>query len=243
MIFLSSEYLIFWRIMDSIQLQKSTLVRGVTGQLRQMILSGDVQPGDYLPSRKELASQFGVGVSTVHEAIQALTAVGLVASHPGKGTWVRRDALDTLIHPTEVESRMGTLEAQQVYEARAVIEVALTGLAAERATPEDLEQIWQALQAMEAAGEDEVAFVEADLEFHLTVARAGRNQLLEQFYHLSRRLLSEVIVNCVRLPGVKEESIRIQSAIAQAIEGRDPHLARQAALDHMTYIERLLDAC
>jgi GntR family transcriptional repressor for pyruvate dehydrogenase complex len=228
--------------MDSIQLQKSTLVRDVTGQLRRMILSGDLQPGDYLPSRKQLASQFGVGVSTVHEAIQALTAVGLVASHPGKGTWVRQDALDTLIHPAEVESRMGMLEAQQVYEARAIIEVALTELAAERATPQDVEQIWQALQAMEAA-QDDVAFVEADLEFHLAVARAGRNQLLEQFYHLSRKLLSEVIANCVRLPGVKEESIRIQHAIAQAIEARDPHLARQAALDHMAYIERLIDAC
>ena len=132
-----------------------------------MILTGDVQPGEYLPSRKELAARFGVGISTVHEAIQALNAVGLVASHPGKGTWVREDALDTLIHPAELESRMGELDARLVYEARSVIEVALTELAAQRATPEDMKRIWDALAAMEAAEQDTTAFVEADLGFHL----------------------------------------------------------------------------
>jgi hypothetical protein len=121
------------------------------------------------------------------------------------------------------------------------IEVALTELAAERATPADTKQIRQALRAMEDAAQDEQNFVEADLEFHLAVARAGRNQLLEQFYHLSRKLLAEVIAGCVRLPGVKEESIRIQGIIVQAIEEKEPHLAKKAALDHMAYIERLLE--
>ena len=226
----------------SVQLQRSTLVHSVTEQLRQMILSGDVQPGEYLPSRKALAARFGVGISTVHEAIQALTALGLVASHPGKGTWVREDALDRLIHPSEFESRLGELDAQLVYEARSVIEVALTELAAQRARPEDVERIWNALAAMEAAGKDTAAFVEADLDFHLAVANAGQSGLLEQLYYLSRKLLSKVITDWVKQPDVKEESIRIQRAIAQAIEQRDPQQARQAALDHMEYIGHLLEA-
>lgn len=226
----------------SVQLQRSTLVHSVTEQLRQMILRGDVQPGEYLPSRKALAARFGVGISTVHEAIQALTALGLVASHPGKGTWVREDALDRLIHPSEFESRMGELDAQLVYEARSVIEVALTEFAAQRATPEDVERIWDALAAMEAAGQDTAAFVEADLNFHLAVANAGQSSLLEQLYYLSRKLLSKSITDLVRQPGVREESIRIQRVIAQAIEQRDPNQARQAAADHMAYIGRLLEA-
>jgi GntR family transcriptional repressor for pyruvate dehydrogenase complex len=222
-------------------LERSTLVHGVAEQLRQMIRRGDVEPGAYLPSRKKLAAQFGVGVSTVHEAIQALAAVGLVASHPGKGTWVRHDALDTLIHPAEIEGRMGALDAWLVYEARSIIEVALTELAAERATPEDLEAIWKALEAMEAATQDSAPFVEADLAFHLAVAAAGHNSLLEQFYHLSRTLLSEVIAAWIEQPGVKEASIRIQSKIAEAIEQGDADQARRAALDHMAYIGRLVD--
>ena len=224
----------------SFQLQRSTLVHRVTEQLHQMILSGDIQPGEYLPSRKELAARFGVGISTVHEAIQALTALGLVASHPGKGTWVREDALERLVQPAEFERRMGELDAQLVYEARSVIEVALTELAAERAMPEDMERIWNALAAMEEAGQDTVAFVEADLDFHLAVASAGKSGLLEQLYYLSRKLLSKAITDLVVQPGVREESIRIQRAIAGAIEQRDPHQARQAAQEHMEYIGRLL---
>lgn len=221
--------------------QRSTLVADITQELRQMILTGKVQPGEFLPSRKDLAVQFDVGLSTVHEAIQALTAVGMVESHPGKGTWVRDDALDTLIHPAVVNTRLGELNAQQVYEARSVIEVALTEFAAQRATTEDIERIWDALKAMEATVENEGAFVEADLEFHLAVAKAGHNDLLEQFYHLARKLLSEVITEMVRLPKVKEDSIRLQKAIAEAIEQRDLHKARQAALNHWLYIGHVLD--
>ena len=224
----------------STHLQRSTLVHSVTEQLRLMILGGDIAPGAYLPSRKELARRFGVGISTVHEAIQALTALGLVASHPGKGTWVREDALDGLIHPAEFESRMGKLDAELVYEARSVMEVALTEFAAERAEPEDVERIWAALAAMEEAAEDIAAFVEADLDFHLAVANAGKSGLLEQFYYLSRQLLSKAITDLVVQPGVREESIRFQQAIAEAIEQRDPRPARQAAQDHMESIGPLL---
>jgi GntR family transcriptional repressor for pyruvate dehydrogenase complex len=167
--------------------------------------------------------------------------VGLVTSHPGKGTWVRKDALETLIHPAEIEGRLGGLDARMVYEARSVIEVALTELAAQRATSEDVELVWNALEAMEAAREDAAAFVEADLAFHLAVARAGDNVLLEQLYHLSRRMLSEVITEWVMKSGVKEESIRIQRAIAEAIERGNAEDARVAALSHMEYIGHLLD--
>ncbi len=220
---------------------KNTLVDQVVDELRHMILSGKVGPGEFLPPRKNLAAQFGVGLSTIHEAIQALAAVGMVNSHPGKGTWVRDDALDTLIHPDVVEARLGDLNARQIYEARSVIEVALTKFAAERATPEEVKQIWDALKAMEAAGDDDQAFVEADLEFHLAVAKAGHNELLEQFYHLARKLFSEVIAEMVKLPQVKEDAIRLQRAIAQAIEQRDPDQARQAAMNHMRSVDDILD--
>jgi len=218
-----------------------SLVDRVADEIRQMILTGQVQPGEFLLTRKELAAQFGVGLSTVHEAIQALTAVGMLESRPGKGTWVRDDTLDTLIHPAVIKTRLGELRARQVYEARFVIEVALTELAAKRATPEEIGQIWHALEAMEARVEDNQAFVEADLEFHLAVAKASHNELLEQFYHLSRKLLTELIGEMLKLPNVKEESIHIQRAIAQAIEQGDPDQARRAAVDHMEHVERWLD--
>jgi GntR family transcriptional repressor for pyruvate dehydrogenase complex len=217
--------------------QRNTLVDDTAERIRQMILTGEVQPGEFLPSRKELAARFDVGLSTVHEAIQALTAVGLVNSRPGKGTWVRPDGLDSPIHPAAVKAQLGTLDAQMLYEARLVTEVALTEFAARRASPQDVERIWNALEAMEATVEEDGEFVEADWEFHLAVAKAGDNALLETFYHVSRRLLVDVLSDLVKLPRIKEDAIRLQRAIADAITRHDPERARQAALDHMRSIE------
>lgn len=221
--------------------QKNTLVDDVADKIRGTILSGEVRPGEFLPSRKELANRFGVGLSTVHEAIRALSAVGMLASRPGKGTWVREDALDTLVHPQAIRTRLGELRAHKVYEARAVIEIALTEMAAERATSEDVERIWDAMRRMEDSVEDNAAFVEADLAFHLAVAKAGKNELLEQFYHLLRKLIVEVIHEMLNLPHVKEDSIPYQRAIVEAIEAGDPEKARQAAVEHMAYVDDLLE--
>ncbi|MBS3783699.1 MAG: FadR family transcriptional regulator [Anaerolineae bacterium] len=222
-------------------LSSSTLVEDVTEEIRQMILTGQIKPGEFVPTRKELAAQFGVGLSTVQEAIQALSAVGMLASRAGKGTWVREDALDVLIHPEAVRTRLGELNARKVYEARRVVEIALTEMAAKRATPEDIERIWHAMHRMEANVHHTDAFVRADLDFHLGVARASKNELLEQFYHLARKLLVEVIHELVSLPRVQQDSIPFQRAILEAIEKRDPELARQAAEEHMAYVEHLLD--
>jgi GntR family transcriptional regulator, transcriptional repressor for pyruvate dehydrogenase complex len=222
--------------------RRNTIVDDIAEELRAMILSGQLKPGEFLEPQKTLADQFGVGLSTVRESIQVLAAVGLVESHPGKGTWVRQDALNTVFNSRVVKTRLGALNAQQVYEARLVIEVGLTRFAAERATEEEIATIWQAQRNMELTASlgDEEGFVKADLEFHFAVAKAGHNHLLEQFYHLVRDLLSEVITEMVALPNVKEESIVLQRAIAQAIEARDMQQAQDAAQKHMQYIETLL---
>lgn len=218
---------------------RNTVAEEVAEELRSMILTGRLEPGDFLESQKALAERFGVGLSSVREAIQLLAAVGLVESHPGKGTWVCETALNSLFSPEEVKIRLGALNARQVYEARMVVEVALTRLAAERATLDDIRQIWTALAEMKAA-EDDAAFIHADLDFHLAVARAGHNPLLEQFYYLSRQLLAEVISQVIMLPHVKDESLPLQEDIARAIAAHDVEQAVIAEQAHMQYIDRML---
>ena len=224
--------------------ERTSLADGVVEKLRRMILDGEIPPGEFLPTREELASQFGVGQSTIHEAIRVLNAIGLVRSRAGKGTWVRHDAAEGLISPEAIKSRLSDLNTQMTYEVRTVLEISLAEFAAQRATPEDIERIWSTLQATEDAAEggDEEAYVQADLEFHLAVTKAAHNDLLEQFYQLSLRLLSEVISQLATLPGSKEDAILTQRAIAKAIEQRDSAKARQAAIDHLAQVgHHLLD--
>lgn len=222
------------------QIHTNTLVDDVVDQIRQKILAGEMQPGDFLPTRRQLASLYGVGLSTVHEAIQALSAVGMLESRPGKGTWVREDALEGLIHPQTIRTRLGDLNVAGVYEARSVMEVALTRMAAQRSTTEDIGRIRDALRRMEACLDNNEAFVAADLDFHLAVAKASKNELLEQFYYLSRKLIAEAIHEVVNRPGVKRDSIPHQKAILGAIEAHDPERAEQAARIHMGYVDGLL---
>jgi GntR family transcriptional regulator, transcriptional repressor for pyruvate dehydrogenase complex len=218
---------------------RNTLVSDVAKELRSLITDGKIKAGEFLPPQKELAIQFGVGLSTIREAIQVLAAMGLVKSHPGKGTWVNEATPNMLINPTVVQNRLSELKARQVYEARSIIEVALTKFAAMRANSEDVQKIWDALRHMEKAGSDS-EFVIADLDFHLAVASAGHNDLLEQFYHLTRTLLSQVITEMVALPLVREESILLQRTIVEMIQAHDVEGAILAAQNHMEYSERLL---
>jgi GntR family transcriptional repressor for pyruvate dehydrogenase complex len=220
-------------------LPRSTLAADVARTLRIWIDSGRFQPGEFIPSQKELAVQFGVGLSTIREAIKILTATGLVQSHPGKGTWVSDDAAFRLFKPSSVPNRLGELKARQLYEARSVIEVALSTLAAERASPEEVNRILQAQERVENAGSEE-EYIKADIDFHLAVAAAGHNEVLEQFYQFMQSLFLQVITELIHLPDVKDASLPLQRAIADAIARKDIQAAQHAAMEHMNYIARLL---
>lgn len=221
-------------------LTRDTLTDGVIRELQRMVAAGEIQPGEWLPPQAELAQRFGVGLSTVREAIKALTLIGLLIPQPGRGTQVSPDAHAILDTSTLVQTRLQELDAVQLCEARQLIEVGLSVMAAQRATPEDIAGIQAALQRMEQNLHDDQAFAAADLEFHLAVARAARNRLLERFYQVSRELLAETTQYLVALPQVKEHSIQLQREILRAIQAGDPEAARHAAERHMAYLGQLI---
>lgn len=216
---------------------RNTLVDDASDKIRQMIFEGQIKPGELLPPRKELAAQFGVGISTIHEAIKSLDAVGLVESRPGKGTWVRHNALDSVINPSFITNRFGQIDIETIYETRLMLEVALAELAAEKATPEDIEAMWLALNKSQGVFNDDEAFVKADWDFHMAVAKACHNVLIETFYYLSRELLIDFVSDVIQLPKVREEATQIHIKQAQAIENHDVEQACKYALEHMLYLK------
>ncbi|MBM4423764.1 MAG: FadR family transcriptional regulator [Chloroflexi bacterium] len=217
---------------------RSTLVDDTADRLRTMIFSEQIKPGQLLPPRKELAAQFGVGIATVHEAVKSLAAVGLLESRPGKGTWVSHNALQSVIHPSMILNRFGAIDAQTIYEARLALEVSLAELAAQKATPEEIQRMFDALDAAQKVIDDDAEFVRSDWEFHMAVAKATHNVLLQAFYHLSRELLLEFIRDVIRLPQVKEEASKIHRVEAEAIARHDVEAACTAAREHMLYLKQ-----
>ena len=218
----------------------STLVGHIINELSERIIAGEWQPGDYLPPQKALATELGVGVSTIREATQVLVSMGMVESRPGKGTWVRERPAEDDAPAGTLRLRLSELQASTVFETRLVIEVPMTEYAAERATAEDIAAIQYALEEMERAIADIDVFARADLAFHLAVARASHNDLLAQFYQLASQLLADVIEELDRLPGVQEEAMAAHRSLARAIERHDVQGARESALGHLGRIGRLI---
>ncbi|NLE76260.1 MAG: FadR family transcriptional regulator [Chloroflexi bacterium] len=223
-------------------LPRDPLTNRVIKSLQEMIWKGELAPGEFLPSQQELASQYGVGLSTIREAMKALSLLGLVEIQAGRGTRVLPDALKVLHNAAALRTSFDSVNPAEVYEARAVIEVTLTHMAAQRADADDIAAIAAALDEMRENLGDDRAFAQADMRFHLAVAQASKNQILAQLYHLTRSLLEEIIEEVNAVPGVKVRALKRQSDILEAIRAGDPERALAFAEQHMTDIGAYLGA-
>ncbi len=228
--------------MDVPLLSRENLADAVIREIKHLILRSEIKPGDWLPPQPELAKRFGVGLSTLREAIKALALLGILAPQPGRGTQVNLRALSLLRVMDLVRTRLEELDILQVYEARRIIEVELSRLAAKRATEEDTIQIEKALEKMRQVVQDDQTFTEADLDFHFAVARAGKNQLLEEFYHVSRDMLAEALSQVIKIPDSKEISLRLQQEILDAIRSHDSRAAHRYADELTRYFGELVRA-
>lgn len=220
--------------------QRDTLTDAVINRIQQTILEGDIGPGEWLPPQSELAESFGVGLSTVREATRGLALMGILKPQAGRGTQVTPDAPISLRMMRLVRQEIDAMDGRAVHEARRLIESGITGLAAERATEEDVARIEAALQKMEASFEDDVAYAEADVEYHLAVARAAKNHVVEEFYRIILDILSQVLERIVSIPGLKRRGIDYQRQILDAIRERDPQTAQRLASDNIVDWDRIL---
>lgn len=224
------------------EVTKDPLTNRVIRRIQELILGGEVVPGEYLPSQQDLAAQFGVGLSTIREAVKALSLIGLLEAYPGRGTLVLPDAVRILTSDAAMKANLGAVEAEQILEARMVIEVALTRMAAERATAQDIADIEDAFAEMKATIDDDAAFPAADLRFHLALARASKNEVLAQTYYLIHSLLEQAIQAADALPGGKDRALANHVAILEGIKAHVPARAQQAAERQISEVTEFLRA-
>jgi GntR family transcriptional repressor for pyruvate dehydrogenase complex len=149
----------------------------VAGMMLETILSKRLNVGDRLPSERELGEQFGVSRTVVREAVRELVAKGVIEVRSGSGLRVAAVAASAVSESMSLFLRGGSLDFEKVHEVRAVLEVHIAGLAAERATPEDIGALRAVHERMQAESGDVEAAARDDLEFHRVVARATQNEL------------------------------------------------------------------
>ena len=196
------------------------------------ILSGHVGPGEKLPSERQLSESFGVGRSTIREALKSLGLLGLVEFRHGGGTYFRGAESDLLPRVIEWGLLLGERHTVDLIEARQHIERITTGLAAERRSDADLEAIESALAAMSAATNTE-EFVASDVAFHLAVADASGNVALANMLKSISGLLRVWINRVMDAETTFDVSFHEHEPVLDAIRRQDVAAASQAMEEHM----------
>lgn len=219
----------------------------IAHQLETRILEGSLKPGDRLPAERELALELGVSRPSLREAIKKLVSRDLLVSRHGGGTYVT-DRLDAgFIDPWQQLLDQHPFLQNDVLEFRFLLEASAAERAAERATDSDLARLEEVYLRLDAAysGGDRSAQVDADVAFHLTIAEAAHNALYAHLVSSVMRLLHEHVRRTLREIVLGAETGRQlmaqHRAIRDAIVGRQPALARQAAQEHIDYVRQRLD--
>ena len=218
------------------QTQRVRLSEHAAREIVDLIQTRALQPGDLLPTEPELMQLLGVGRSSVREALHGLAVLGLVEIRQGQGTFVRSPSPLTGPDAGGVDTISGALArglTEELLEAREVIEVRIASMAARRATLEDLAELERLVEAARTAQATGQRGFLLSADFHLGVARAAHNDVLEGFVASYVSLLAERATVLERLPGYVEWEIREHDAIRQAIAAHDARLAAARMREHL----------
>lgn len=182
------------------RIPKNSYPQLIAERIQEMIVEKSLMPGAKLPSERNMAEQFGVSRASTREAIRLLDALGLVEIRTGDGTYVKADLATSVVHPLTWALSMFHADESAYIEFRVIVETSIAALAAQRADEKDFQELEANLEEMEKAVGNHAATAEKDLEFHMILARAARNQLLyESLNGLQKVLRSHLAVSHLSL--------------------------------------------
>lgn len=216
------------------------LYEQVAGQVTDLVARGEFKPGDRLPPERDLAERFRVSRTSVREALRALESTGLVEIRAGEGAFVRPASVEALVEPLALVILTHREATAELYEARRLLEPPIAALAARRAGPEEVAELTRVLdeQAKEvAAGRTGLA---QDATFHTAIAHSAHNRAITRIVTTLMDLLAQTREESLHTPGRPERSHQDHRRILAAIQAQDADGARQAMLDHLVAVERLV---
>ncbi|MBI4272064.1 MAG: FadR family transcriptional regulator [Candidatus Rokubacteria bacterium] len=226
--------------MDVAPIRSTRIYEEIVRQVKQMITEGRLKSGDQLPPERDLAEKFRVSRTSVREALRALESLGLLEIRPGEGTFVREVSVEALIEPLALLMASQREAIGELFEARRLIEPSIAGLAATRATPEEIQEMERILdeQAQEV-GAGRTGLVQ-DAAFHAAIGAAAHNRGITRIVHAIMDLLTQSREEALNTPGRPSRSHQDHRRILQAIVRRNAGAARQAMLDHLEAVEALV---
>lgn len=218
-------------------IRPARLYEQIVEQIERQILNGDLQAGDRLPTENELAKHFEVSRTSVREAIKTLAQKGLVEVKVGRGMFVTDHTSQVVKHSLDLMMRFNQQDGlSQVVEVREILEPEIAARAAKRATEEDVTAMQEAVEAMDANMDDPVAYIAADHQFHMALARATQNGLILALVDSIVEVLQEQRMHIYHVEGGPQRGQYHHKRILQAIESQDPEAARKEMEAHLQQV-------
>ena len=220
--------------------RRGTSSEEVVMRLREMIHGGELRSGDRLPPERDLAKLLGVSRPTLRAGIRSLSAVGVLQSKQGAGTFVveadASPALDS--NPLRLLASLNGFSSAEMFEARLSLEMAIAGLAAERATCDHLAAMAEELAEMFATLDEPEEFLVHDMRFHQTIATASGNRILTALMNMVASILFDVRSKTVHRAHDLKESADMHRLIYRAIREKNTENARNAMRDHLILAQK-----
>ncbi|MCI0417851.1 MAG: FadR family transcriptional regulator [Acidobacteria bacterium] len=223
---------------------RNTLSAQTLQQLMGWLKDGTFKSGTKLPSQNELIEKFGVSRTGVREALQSLAALNLIEIRPGLGCFVRAISPEYIINADVLAVLLEKEAILQVIETRKVVEAGTAALATARATEEDFWLMEDVLGRVEKALARGESVSLAAAEFHVAVARASHNTVMEKLVRSFIQLMAKagdlLETSTEDVTTFKQHELVSHRELYDVIRKGDPDQAKKAMVDHITYSEILI---
>lgn len=205
---------------------KGSVVAFVLDRLKTAITSGELKPGDILPSESELSASLGVGKTSIREAVKMLQAVGAVDIRQGRGTVIRTEPGPDMLTPLVFQLLLKGGTPSELLEFRQLFEPSYTLLAQQKATDADIDELERTVERLEANIAAGTQTVEDDISFHRVILEATGNPYMITIGNTIFELFTSSIEKSIReIPDIAATDHR---AIFSAFKSRDPETLRKA---------------
>ena len=210
----------------------------VVARVYELIKEQSLSPGDRLPPERELAKQLGISRPSLRAGLGSLISMGVLKSRQGAGTFLvdGPPALDS--EPLRLLADLHGFSYEHMFETRSILEVGATGLAAERATGDQLATMAEEITEMFVALKDPQQFLVHDMAFHRAVAAASGNPTLATLVEMVSGILYERRRTTIERAHDFNEALEMHRKIYKAIRSHEPDAAREAMREHIVRAQR-----